>query len=919
MGPPNMPIDLSKVEWDAPSAAPPIDAAKVQWDAAPAARPTDAIPQGRNSRARGLITRPADISNIPVPTGAELADRWKDSVLGIGSGVVAAPFGLPGDIENIGRAVANRVMNPTDTTPYSEGTFFPTSENVADTFFGKPASAYEAGGRALGGAAMGLAGPAGAAALVAPLKAAETAAAISRGGTIARRAAQLGLDPLSSAIEGGGAVKNALSTAVSKAGEVIFSPQRNAANTLLRVGGAPEALEAIEATRGLPVTPNAPAATFAQRVAAQGNTNPAFAGLEQGLVNVNTATGREAYNLVQQRAQAIQDQLGRVDAQLQQQANAMAPKAPGDLQKLRTGLAAQLEQEQATLAALGESIAKGLPDVGQRAPGEAIARSAETMRRKMKTEEVTPRMEKPLEMAGNQPLDVQNIVAKAEEILGQPLSSFSPSTAPETVRILSRLQGQQGPGTFVQLGERGGYSVPGAQLPPTGTLRDLDAMRSAINKDYTTAAQSNAPGADARLRNIKQLHAEIDDAVKNSDLLPEIKAKWKEGSRFYREEYVPAAKTGITADMLKKTYRNVPTLLPDNVISSVLSNETNTAQIITSLKNSPEAGDALKIGIADKFRTDVVDKTTGLVDPAKADKFFKDNARNLNMLQDAGIDVQSSLQQARAQAANLKKSMDSLADTAKRLGKPEDAEGLVAATLKSSADMDFLYKRLNGDGRNALAYQLTENALAPIREGKPTAALAYLTDNAKAIKAGLGPTGNRIHADLVGMAKFQEYFQTIEKSAVKPTVPTVTQLQNKYSQQELTDFFVVADEIARVNKVAALAKQSGESARLTTRLATEEAMQGGVSAAAIPNKISSLYTTIKNVFKRNEARMNEKTSAALIYYMYKNPDAAAEAMRAALARQTPRTPITAPRPLTIPVGAAASATRLNAMAPQDAQ
>jgi hypothetical protein len=154
------------------------------------------------------------------------------------------------------------------------------------------------------------------------------------------------------------------------------------------------------------------------------------------------------------------------------------------------------------------------------------------------------------------------------------------------VRILSRLQGQQAPGTFVQLGERGGYSVPGARLDPTSTLRTLDDMRKAINADYATAAQSNAPGAGSRLGNIKQLHSEIDKSVEASNLSPEIKAAWKEGSRFYREEYVPAAKTGITADMLKKTYRNVPTLLPDNVISSVLANETNTAQIITSLKNS---------------------------------------------------------------------------------------------------------------------------------------------------------------------------------------------------------------------------------------------------------------------------------------------------------------------------------------------
>jgi tetratricopeptide (TPR) repeat protein len=749
-----------------------------------------------------------------------------------------------------------------------------------------------------------------------PVVGAETTAnALARAGEL--------VDPLTGAIKGTAAVGDVVGRTGTKIGEAIFAPERTAANKLIDVGGAPDFINAMRATRDLPVTPGAPAATAAERMAAAGYTNPAFAGLEQGLINVNTSAGREAYNIAQQRAQAIQDQLGRIEAQIQQGANAMAPKATADLQTVRNELLTRLQQEQATLKMLGENVAGALPNTGQRVPGEALATRGEALRETAKKTEVEPAYRRAFDAAGDTPINVGNVVAKAEDILGRPLASFDPSTAPEIVRKLNALKGEAVPGEFVSLGERGGYTLPslGAKAP-TATLEQLDAMRKAVNNDIAAASASNASDATAKLRNLGQLHKVIDEAALKSGLPQEAKDLYNKAVGTYREEFVPKFKTGVIPDMMKNTFRNEPKLLPDNVTDALLSNETRTGQFIKTFSGDAAAAEAIKTGIADKFRESVVDKTTKLVDPAKADAFLKDYGRQIDMLEKAGINVKSTLQQAREQADKLKVGMDDLAVAAKKMNKPEDAVGLVSSALKSPVEMDFIYKRLGPDARSALAHELTERALAPIREGDSVAALKYLNENAKAIKAGLGSNGAKVHSDLVSMVKFQKNLSDVASGAVKPVVPTEVTLRRDYTPQELTDLKVVADEIARVNKVNDLAKAGRESAKNAEQLASEAARTQGIQASEIPSLMSRTFTMVKNAFKRNEARMNDKTTAALIDYMYKNPDKAAADMEAALARRAPSAPVNVPKaissgfvapPLTI-YGASAPSENRNSMA-----
>jgi hypothetical protein len=146
---------------------------------------------------------------------------------------------------------------------------------------------------------------------------------------------------------------------------------------------------------------------------------------------------------------------------------------------------------------------------------------------------------------------------------------------------LSALKGEPTPGAFVQLGERGGYTLPGGPAKaPTGTLEELDAMRQAINADIRDAKA--APNADVRLRNLGQVHKALDEAVFKSNLPQETKDLYGKALNTYRgpEGFVDRFKTGFIPDMLKNTFRNEPKLLPDNVMPTVLSNETRAGDFI---------------------------------------------------------------------------------------------------------------------------------------------------------------------------------------------------------------------------------------------------------------------------------------------------------------------------------------------------
>ena len=171
-------------QFDAPtSSANPFDQfdAPTRAEGMPSARSTSERP-----RRKGVLKNQPEMAEVPIPTLAEVGQQWKDVGVGAAQGIPAAIVGLPGDIASL--AVEN---------PY-------TSQEFANYMFGEPTSPYQAGGRMFGGALTGLGTP-GIAARIGTAKQA-VAAANYPNAARALGATQAVLDPITAALQGGGAV-----------------------------------------------------------------------------------------------------------------------------------------------------------------------------------------------------------------------------------------------------------------------------------------------------------------------------------------------------------------------------------------------------------------------------------------------------------------------------------------------------------------------------------------------------------------------------------------------------------------------------------------------------------------------------------------------------------------------------------------
>jgi hypothetical protein len=246
-------------------------------------------------------------------------------------------------------------------------------------------------------------------------------------------------------------------------------------------------------------------------------------------------------------------------------------------------------------------------------------------------------------LAGDGKIDLTNVVTKAEEILGRKLSTFAPETAPLTVKKLLTFK----PETPVAKPLGGGLvsskvkTAPAApDVPPSATLEDLDAVRAAINKDIQSAITGNSPTDPSTLRNLRQLHREIDDAIGKTTAIPDAaKQAYADIVNTYRTQYVPRFKEGANANLFKPTVLNELKTRPEDVITKYFNpgGESEAKQFVNLFGSDPNALKIAGKGIEDLFRQKVTDASTGLVKPAALAKFLKDYAQPIRIMDEAGM------------------------------------------------------------------------------------------------------------------------------------------------------------------------------------------------------------------------------------------------------------------------------------------
>jgi hypothetical protein len=313
--------------------------------------------------------------------------------------------------------------------------------------------------------------------------------------------------------------------------------------------------------------------------------------------------------------------------------------------------AARLEQQArdanrfATVASkVKAKIDAGLTNVSPREVGGALIDTAKEEQKIVKRDVIQPAYTQAFNAAGNAKIDVSKVVSEAEKILERKLTDFAPETAPNTVRKLLDFIPKEQPTGPVILGPKGQPLNKPEVLPAQATLKQLDDVRKAINADIMAAKTSSTPTSDMTLRNLNILHNQIDTAVNNSTALPaEAKQLYADALAKYRTDYVPRFKTGINANLFKQTSLNEPKLNPDDVISKFFQpkGEREASQFVTLFGKNADAMQLGRTGIEDLYRQKVVDAVTGEVSPAKHAAFIRDYARPIDIMDSAGMNLQS--------------------------------------------------------------------------------------------------------------------------------------------------------------------------------------------------------------------------------------------------------------------------------------
>jgi hypothetical protein len=305
-------------------------------------------------------------------------------------------------------------------------------------------------------------------------------------------------------------------------------------------------------------------------------------------------------------------------------------------------------------------IDRGLVNVTPGEVGGTLIDAAKAEQKAVKTNVIKPAYDAAFEAAGDAKIDVSKVVSEAERILDRKLSSFATETAPDTVRKLRGFMPSVPEVEAVTVG-KAGFKTAKAPTPPPATpeatLLQLDDVRKAINADIAAASSSNAPMAATTLRNLKQLHAAIDDAVKSSTTLTdEAKTLYKGALDTYRTQYAPRFKEGINANLFKQTNLQETKIKPEDVVSKYFQpkGESEAKDFLRLFDKNPDAMKIARTGIEDLYRREVTD-AAGRVTPESHAAFMKKYAEPLKILDNAGMNITQRVGVVAKDAARLAK------------------------------------------------------------------------------------------------------------------------------------------------------------------------------------------------------------------------------------------------------------------------
>lgn len=674
--------------------------------------------------------------------------------------------------------------------------------------------------------------------------------------------------------------------------DLLFTPPAEIAENALLGAAGPEGINALRATQGMKTTPGY-VPSVAERVTGGGVDNIALAALQNRIKQADTAAQIQ-FDAVQKNMGYLRGQLDRVEQELVQEGTQLAPADLTRLSEVRNSLQRQIAGEEQNLNALMTSLRGELPTKAAypegAAPGEVIQSRAETLRNRMRAEEVQPAYKAAFEAAGNVKIDVTPLAAAAREVLGRPLTEFAPESAPSVARVLARLEAT--PIVETQIGPRGRpRRVVTGEAPPSMTLQDIDDLRKAINSDISMASRSQSGLTPAQVPELYALHRKIDEVIASSpNLSDDAKTLYGKALETYRLRFKPAFKDNVTGRLLKDSMFGETRILPENTVAAYFKDPTDTRQFLTTYGQDPQARAAFTRGIQDMYRDAVVDSATMRVNPDAAASFLQKNAAKLELLEQNGIPIRQQLERIQTESARITQGLDEVASLRGVYGQvnPQD---IVESLLRDPRQMSDALRRLTPDGREAIQASVVQRVTNMISGDKPDigAAVKLLAENSASIKQVMGKGG---FADLDALVKragqIRKVASEFESLPDARVLPKVQQLVGNFSREELTDLASVAADIARFQRTKGLAEAGSAAASpAAQRLATEAAGEASLLHGYSP--LNAATALAMRVNQNIRARIDDKAANELAVLMYTKPEEALAAMQRAMGRKERRT------------------------------
>lgn len=708
-------------------------------------------------------------------------------------------------------------------------------------------------------------------------------------------------------------IKGGLTAAYRGVVQPLTSPAVTAENALLAsLGRDPQAaINVLRATQGMETTPGF-RPTLTERLVEGGAATPTVAAMESRLRGASPEANRQIYAAAQERVGAIQGQLQRIEQQLQQQANALRPDAQVELRAVRDQLMQGLAQARQEFTVAQQALAAGLPDVSQIRIGGVLSEAAEKELAAARGR-VSAKYNEAFRLAGVEPaIPFESVVARAGIIRDQPIQELK-GLAPETAKILE-LYAPKAPAAPTRT-ERGIWRRPPAAevLPPNVTLEQASALNQALNIDFAALRGSTDSAANIARANIGKLRNELDAAIANSNLSDEAKAAYAAAKKSHATEVAERFYTGTASKLAREGASRVPLLGDENIARTILQTETGARDLLTAIGPSPAARQSLVQGIEDLFRRDIVDPTTKAVRPEAAAAFLQKYGRQIDMV---GGDLRQRLTQVQQEAAKFADDFKRIDALRGELNKKSASE-VIDYALKHPANMNLVQRRIGKDAQSALAREVADRALEPLKAGNADAAVDFLTKNAATARQALG---KGTYDDLLQQAQFGQEVAKQSKSLqafgkdVESVVFTRTQ---GFTPQQLTDLSLVARDLQRAERAAGLSRQGTRvAAPDVTELATEAAQTQAMSARKFPQLLSRLATVARNTWVNLEGRINRRAAAELVTLMHTNPDAAIAALERAQTRAVAQARGPGPISRTAAQAVRISGATPNALAPQ---